>query len=500
VKVNNKKYLILLIVFSLLLGLGTSYKFNLSQEELPEGCDEFGYLNMAEAFRDNKVFEDHTLRPFIGGLIDTLKNENITEQEYLWMVVPHAYHFSAKTDYKIINQYAPGTSLVLSVFPTKYRQKVFPFLVITIALLMIILTSIFYLKISNYRYIIGVICFVGLVFHVSSPFVSEMARINSLGLTFGMFIAVGLLAQKKPLIAVFFIALASNFRLVNLLMLLPLSLFIIPLFINYIKNKDYRAVIVFILKGAFILLLGISFYLFYVTNLLGNPLLATYPDHDTSFGVFTNYYFDFKHAWFIVHVVLIVIMACFTFFKLMSIRVLLCWLSFPVVNYLFFSFHSIQMDYYPFASFFILLGAVINYTSHININKFYNKLLIVCSAIIVLFVVIDGVGRFMRKDHIGFAERVEIIDPLCSFDIVWGERINSTSEYICENSGFKYNYASSKSRVIALKYLKNNNYTQLLLCNDIGVEIDTIILELNTNNISFALKEMPTLGRVIIIN
>jgi len=54
--------------------------------------------------------------------------------------------------------------------------------------------------------------------------------------------------------------------------------------------------------------------------------------------------------------------------------------------------------------------------------------------------------------------------------------------------------------VLAMKYLNNNNYTQILLCNDIGVEIDDIILELNTNNISFALKEMPTLGRVIIIN
>jgi len=158
------------------------------------------------------------------------------------------------------------------------------------------------------------------------------------------------------------------------------------------------------------------------------------------------------------------------------------------------------MDYYPFASFFILLGAVINYASLITINKFYNKLLIICSTIIVLFVVIDGVSRYSRKDHVGFTERVEIIDPLCNFDIVWGERINSTSEYICDNSGFKYNYASSKSRVIALKYLKNNNYTQILLCDDIGVEIDAIILELNTNNISFALKEMPTLGRVIIIN
>lgn len=235
---TNNKLLYYTIVFlvSILFATGAYFKFSTQHEEFPADCDEFGYLNMAKAFSNNNAFNDHAPRPFFNDLITTFKQNNLNENDYAWMILPYAYHFSSKTNGKVINQYAPGTSYLLSWIPFEYRKRSFPFLVILFTFLL----PFIYVRLKKLESIQALLLLTLLMvlLSISTPFITEIARINSLAFTFGLFIIVGLSAAENPLIALFFIVLSANFRVVNLLMLLPLLLFFIPPVIQYLKTSN----------------------------------------------------------------------------------------------------------------------------------------------------------------------------------------------------------------------------------------------------------------------
>lgn len=100
-------------------------EFEKHHRDLPAGCDEFGYLNMAKAITQNKLFKNHAERPFDKELLDYLRNTYPNPEDYTHLIAPHAYHYDAKAS-RVINQYPPGTSLLLSVFPINSRKPIFP--------------------------------------------------------------------------------------------------------------------------------------------------------------------------------------------------------------------------------------------------------------------------------------------------------------------------------------------------------------------------------------
>ena len=115
-----------------LLVIATVYvRFYKNHQELPRGCDEFGYLHMAEAIENGKLLESHTYRPFIKDLTNHLNGLGFAKEDYAWVIVSHAYHLDASSN-KIINQYPVGTSALMSLFPKELRQYFFP---VVIALL-----------------------------------------------------------------------------------------------------------------------------------------------------------------------------------------------------------------------------------------------------------------------------------------------------------------------------------------------------------------------------
>lgn len=492
------------IVVAVLFSVGAYLKFSTQHEKFPADCDEFGYLNMAKAMSNGLTFKEHTNRKFLTELISEFKNNNINQEEYVWMIVPHAYHISDKTNQKIINQYPPGTSFLLSCFPIEYQKNVFPFLVLLFSF------SVPFTVISIYGrtniLVIFLLSIIMTLLSISTPFITEIARINSLAFTFGLFISVGYTANKHPLLALFLIALTANFRVVNLLMILPLSFFFMPLIYPLFLEKKWKNLLHFCLKGLFFLLLGCSPYLFYIINLLGNPFLPTHPSHDTAFinnsEIISNikFYFNFNEAWFIAHLIVILILVTLFIKKQFSFGMLLKWISFAFVNYIFFCFHQIQMNYYPFASVFILIGALLYYT---NIKKFdfqNNLLFKLLPLVISIAFLIDGVVRYSKKEHLSYQEELNFYSPLCPFDVVWGEMRSGTAEYACNNAGFKYNFGTPQARKTALQFLKNNNYSQVIILADLNMTIESLINELKLFEIEFETKETLELGTLIIIN
>ena len=73
---NSKLIWLWWIAIVVLITVGTYLKFSISHELPPKGCDEFGYLQLAEAFNQDKAYTDLVERSYLSGLKDTLEKEN----------------------------------------------------------------------------------------------------------------------------------------------------------------------------------------------------------------------------------------------------------------------------------------------------------------------------------------------------------------------------------------------------------------------------------------
>lgn len=502
---NYRYYILIALLSCILFSIGAYFKFHKQNERLPVGCDEFGYLNMSKAFGEQNFFNDHAPRPFFKNLVDTLQQENIPELEYKWMLTPHAYHFSAQTKGKVINQYPPATSFVLSLIPFEFRKISFPFLTLFLTFLIPFLIAYFSLSIKNYKIVLALSVLVVLI-SLTVPFKSSLSMVNSLALTFGLFIVIGLTAKEQKFIALFCIVLAANFRIVNLLMIVPLSFYFLPEFINYLTTKKWMPLFKLVLKTLIVAVLGIAPYLIYVTLLLGNPLIPTYPSHDTAF-INTNdlisnvlFYINLNDSWFRLHLICVSILLIQVKYKQLSFKEFWLLMAFPIFNYLFFIFHKMQINYYPFASSFILIGAIIYYFSKSKLIFFEKKAFIFIPLLLSSIMLIDGMSRYFRKEHTTFDNALKTYQSVCNYDVVWGEMYSGTAEYVCNNNGFKYVFGSKKARSIAFKYLKNNNYSQVIICDDVLLSTQEIVDELNNLSLPHKTIEDSVLGKLIVIN
>lgn len=505
-KIKRISHISYYILIAIIFAFGATLRYSSQHEKIPADCDEFGYLNMAKAMDLGKTFTEHQSRPFLDSLISIFKKNNLNELEYIWMMVPHAYHLSNNTNYKIINQYPPGTSFILSLIPIEYRNISFVFIAILL-LFSIPIITIYFLKVPQKNLPIAFVSFFATICIISIPYLTELARVNSLAFTFGLFISAGIFLKKNPIASVFLIALSGNFRVINLLMIIPIILFILPEYLSLLKQKNWKSILT--KSGYYLIVFFIGFipYIYYSTKLLGNPFIPTHPQHDINFiennGVIKNilFYFSLKQAWFLTHLVLLLIL--FTFYRLKHLNLsdLLIWISFPFLNYLFFIFHKVQMDYYPFASSLILNGGVIYYLSSFNLSKKWKKILFYFPFTFSIIILIDGINRYTGKEHFTFQESKEKYLVLCNYDIVWGEMYAGTSEYLCSNTiGFKYAFASPEARNITMNFLKKIKYKQVILCDDISINYEDIKNELNAYNILFETKHIENIGKIIVIN
>ena len=494
---NKVTLYILLLLFG---SLGVTLKFSQSHEKMPIGCDEFGYLNMARNIRGENlsiVSERNYLKP----LLDTLRSTSITENEIAWMITPHAYHLVPETN-KIINQYPPGTSLLLSIFPIELRQLVFPLICIFIlCLFTIIINS----RSPDKSYNLFDLLFPAFIFlmMISAPFTTELSRINSLAPTFGLLFAAGLLLSKNPLAAALLIGLSVNFRVVNALMLVPIVLFL-PLK-SIFNLANVRENFVLLLKFGLISVAAALPLLFYNYIEMGNPFSITYSSIDKAYNSETEitnhvkYYFNIDQLWFRIHIIGLALLIILNISGKLSRSYVLAAASFVILNYLFFIFHAVKMDYYPYASAIIVLGFIGSILSSIKLNQkhtIFNKGIFIACTIIIF--VIGGI-RYLKKPHQTFEASKQKYAALCRYDIVWGDLYSGTTEYVCNNNGFRYGTTTPRARKIALSFLKSNNYKQAILLNDNIISEQTILAEIQELGFKYTIINDVTIGKILII-
>lgn len=489
---TKRIYYLLLLV---LICIGTTFKFAHTHEEMPVGCDEFGYLNLAKHFDEGKL----TDRSYLPELLTHLRASGITEPELSWMVTPHAYHVLPGTN-KVINQYPPGTSYILSLLPYDWRNLLFPLLVM-FSFILIPALALRFTRIKEWNLFDVLFPVLLFLVTVSSPFTTELSRVNSLAVTFGLLLAAGMVLIKKPFLACFLIALTVNFRIVNLLMLVPAILFL-PL-TAHLNKKENLQNFKMLFQAGILILLAIIPLLYYNYSLTGNPIASTYSVVDTAIngieGVSSNilFYFNTNQHWFILHLIAILTIILFCYLKKISWTLVLKLIAFPLVNYIFFFWHKVTMDYYPYASAMILTGVICGLSVNLNFRNKFSLAIPTVGIALAFVVLISGYRKFHKNEHLTFNDAKAKYASLCNYDIVWGDLLSGTTEYVCGNNGFRYTVTTPRARIRAIRFLHDKNFKQVILLDDVPLKSELIIEELKTEGILFIEKNDRRSGRLL---
>jgi hypothetical protein len=145
---------------------------------------------------ENHAFKASPTKVYLTGLIDSLRKEKVPDPEFAWMIGPHAYHLIPAT-HQLINQYAPGTSYLLSITGISLRQMTFPAIVMMLFILIALSTALMEQRhvFTWFDFYFPVLC---IVMVSLIPFKFEFQRINSLAPTFGFLFAAGMILRSKP--------------------------------------------------------------------------------------------------------------------------------------------------------------------------------------------------------------------------------------------------------------------------------------------------------------
>lgn len=457
---NNRGWLyisLLLLVVSLFLNF-----FN-NHSKYPTGCDEFGYLQLSEELAGNDERE-----AFLNPLINDLEKEGFVYQDYAWLILPHAYHVDSEVN-KPVNQYQPGTSIILYFLNPKTKQILFPVLVLILGVGLVVMVS-WRLKLDSIPLLSAITVFF-IIGSFPGPFMTELSRVNSLAFTFIPLLLVGYFMFTNVKVALILLLLCVNFRIANLI-LVP---FVGLLYLIQDKGRGWLQLLIF--GGCALLPI-----LIYNTIIFGNPFSLSYSSNDTSWAnvedFYNNvgYYLNWGQSWFRYHVFCFLALLAFSFFKKISPK-RVAFLAVPIIaNYLFFLFHKVQMNYYPYATLIILIGVLVDLGKSVFERKWLNWILLGLSSL-VLIVMIVRFNPHKKNDQ-------PDISLLNSYDVVWGDLYSSSSEYINKNRGMRYFAGSSKARMYVVNWLKNKGYSQAFILNDMQVDSQVLKEELKKINLN----------------
>jgi hypothetical protein len=433
-----------------------------SQGTLPEGCDHFGYLNMAKAISNGRLLSDHTRRPFHKELVAFLKQSDIPYGEYAWMIAPHAYHVEKNTE-KVINQYPPGTSLILSFIPIEYRYVAFPALC-AFFLVVCMLMMFHWGTISGLRWVhLGIVVITSAVIFRMPPYRGLFAGITSTAPTFGFLIAAGFLLRSHPRWATFFLGLSINFRVANAVLFVPMMIIVC---LDYLKKKPF--VFMQLVKAGWqhslLFVSGASFYIVYAWLLLGSPLRPTYSTIDQAvaatneFQALTRYYLTTSSPWFISHLLLTFLIVAIGFLKRQKLYEIFVFLLIPIVNYMFYLTHQIKIDYYPYATSVLLLGILIKLVE--APPRWMRQLVYTAMSVIALLAVVYFHWPQVDVRTQFFAEVAPYKQTFQPYDVVWEDMRSGTVEYAANTAGFRFLWGPPKVRYAIMKFLQQHGYKQ----------------------------------------
>ena len=487
-----------------LLSTTAYYKFYHHHLDLPSGCDEFGYLQLADRIANGVVFDSQPERAFTPELISFLQKQGLAYKDYAWLIAPHAYHVE-KTTQKVINQYPPGTSIVLSFFEKEHRQVMFPAATLFLFAVFPLLACLLLTGEWN-RLLFGVnlvLLFI-MTAMVISPFMNELHRINSVAPTYGMLLAAGILMEKRPGMSLFLIGLSVVFRLPNVMIAMPV--FGYYLFSNVSQSSEKVKTLIrrFFAGAVYFGMSGVALYFLYVFLLLGNPFLPTYSALDQQFvtwqGILHNvrFYFNPTNQWFMANLLPLIGVLALGIAKKKNRFYLVCLTSVPVINYLFFLTHSLRNGYYPYASGLFLWGTLL-YLIWDAFETRPKRQLIAFSGLVLLLcaTLINSLNQHDLDHRIALRKQAEPYQQCFGdVDVVWAELHSSSVEYATDAAGFRYQWGPTKARRAAMRWLNQNDYRQAIWVDDLKLSKATIRKEIDSAGLKMSETRCSQLGTV----
>ena len=495
--------MLMFVGLMLLAGFFIYHEYLKYHLQLPEGCDEFGYLNLAKKIDEGELFANHAKRPFFPDLISHLRREFPNENSYRWIIAPHAYHLYPGRG-KIINQYPPGVGLMLSLLPTHLRQTWFPLL----CFLIWGLSWVACWRLSGNRdwMLCGVMfLLISFLFYLFNPVRLEFKRINSVAPTYGLLLASGWMISRKPRLSIALLGATTIFRLPNIIL-------IVPLWIAFLAQGDRssgiprRLILKSVQTGLCALAGGFGIYLIYVWVLLGNPLLPTYSSIDQRFatmnGVWSNfeYYFVQDPSWAYVHLLGVGLL---TYVAVM--RNLKAWWFYGaglvLYNYGFYLIHHVRISYYPYGSAFMIVGLAMSLWLEVPISKKIRWLLVGTFPIIIM-ILLTHLKLSDRTESPSYAEQIaKYQKAFGEVDVIWAENRSGTVEYTTNRAGFRYKWGPENVRLEIIRFLLSRGYSQVIWTSDTGMPPHEEILNfLKRNKIPFHDWESPDLGHGVEIS
>jgi hypothetical protein len=497
----KRNWLLTAGLITILLALTTHLRFAHLGNPLPQGCDEFGYLNMARALADGNLLDHHAPRPFFRELHSELKNTFPNADRYRWMVAPHAYHVVGD---KLINQYPPGVAMMLAPFPLEHRRSLFPSLVTVLVCLVLIATA----RVEAWGDDLAPLHLIPLVMiptFIIGPLSLELKRVNSVSPTYGLLIAAGWLLPRRPLLSLFALSATTVFRVPNAILALPFALAYLFL-VRPVDTRIPKLIRKGLTSAGVFLLTGFGIYASYVWLLLGSPFRATYSTLDQDFAEPTTilnniyYYLVDKNGWFIVHLAALAVLGAVCYYRREN-RWFLFGVALTIYNYSFYFTHNVTTPYYPYASSLIVLGLAL---AVLRIGetpaRVRRSLAVAAAATCILLPLITALAVGQREDtgprfH---REMARYQDTFSSFHVVWAEKHSGTVEYAADRAGFRYNWGV-ETRAFAMHWLRRHGYDQAIWADDENMPtLSELKNALQHNNVPYHLEESP-LGKLLVI-
>ena len=229
--------------------------------------------------------------------------------------------------------------------------------------------------------------------------------------------------------------------------------------------------------------------------MLDNPFALTYSAIDTesaSFDTFLQnfrYYFTEANGWFIIHLFVLLPIAFQRIRGIISSRLFYLALLLPILSYGFFFTHAVRIPYYPYASAPLLAGIFFS-----ALKGKVSKGIVIFALVLSVVFLVDGANRYRGSEHLTPRAAIAKYEPICPYDIVWGDLLSGTSEYTCDNYGLRMHAGRPKARAIAFKYLQDAGYTQLILIEDTPLPREAIARELKAVGLTYEKVDLGDLG------
>lgn len=451
------------------------FRFDAEHTQLPQGCDEFGYLQLANQWSNHFV---GTQPGFRKDLVNHLENHGFSYRDYGWIIAPHAHHWHQESA-QVINQYPPALSWVLSWFSKEQRQIWFPGIMTIINIIPLLIIGLFYFNQPHNQLLL--VIYLGALFFFP-PTEVEFTRINSLAPTFSWLLAAGLLFRSHPWASAAMASVSLIFRSANVVFI---GVFWITDFVVQ-KRFDRKNFIALFTQGA-LLLAGLVPTMGYQKWLLGDFFAPTYSIIDQSvsgfqqLGAHYSFYFIEEPYW--VLPMLAIFLALYFFSRPFKHSSLLISLSIAWILLIgFFLFHEVTIYYYPYAA--VLFGGGILLQYLFKKIKWVNRF-----GWLPLLYLIPIVLSLNKLENTPNVESEKLYQQCFSNEVIWSGLRSGTVEYTTDALGFRYSWGNTKARDKIILWLAENNHKQAFWLEDLEVDetelkasIEQLGLHLSTKN------------------